>query len=110
VAEELGAPHDQLQVQDGTVTLPGSQRHTTYWDLMGGRFFRYRVTGTAPPKSPAVHRIVGTGEAAQGPTVAAIANAVANATRVRIRELPLTPARVFAALQQATAQPSSATQ
>jgi nicotinate dehydrogenase subunit B len=53
---------------------------------------------------------LGTGEAAQGPTVAAIANAVANATRVRIRELPLTPARVLAALQQATAQPSSATQ
>jgi hypothetical protein len=29
---------------------------------------------------------------------------------VRIRELPLTPARVLAALQQATAPPSSATQ
>jgi nicotinate dehydrogenase subunit B len=53
---------------------------------------------------------LGTGEAAQGPTVAAIANAVADATRVRIRELPFTPARVLAALQQATAQPSSATQ
>ena len=59
-AAELGAPHDQLQVQDGTVTLPGSQQHTTYWDLMGGRFFRYRVTGTVPPKPPAAHRIVGT--------------------------------------------------
>src|SRR5215211_7398483 len=59
-AAELGAPHDQLQVRDGTVTLPGSQQHTTYWDLMGGRFFRYRVTGTVPAKPPAAHRIVGT--------------------------------------------------
>lgn len=41
---------------------------------------------------------LGTGEAAQGPTAAAIANAVANATGVRIRELPLTSARVKAAI------------
>ena len=41
---------------------------------------------------------LGTGESAQGPTAAAIANAVANATGVRIRELPLTPARVKAAI------------
>jgi len=37
---------------------------------------------------------LGAGEAAQGPTAAAIANAVANATGKRIRDLPLTPARV----------------
>jgi nicotinate dehydrogenase subunit B len=59
-AAELGAPHDQLQVQDGTVMLPGSPQHTSYWDLMGGRFFRYRVTGTVPPKPSAAHRLVGT--------------------------------------------------
>jgi nicotinate dehydrogenase subunit B len=41
---------------------------------------------------------LGTGESAQGPTAAAIANAVAQATGVRIRELPLTPQRVKAAL------------
>jgi nicotinate dehydrogenase subunit B len=41
---------------------------------------------------------LGTGESAQGPAAAAIANAVANATGVRIRELPLTPARVKAAI------------
>jgi hypothetical protein len=34
---------------------------------------------------------LGTGEAAQGPTAAAIANAVADATGARLRELPLTP-------------------
>jgi CO/xanthine dehydrogenase Mo-binding subunit len=41
---------------------------------------------------------LGTGEAAQGPTAAAIANAVANATGVRIRDLPLNSARVKAAI------------
>ena len=37
---------------------------------------------------------LGAGEASQGPTAAAIANAVANATGKRIRDLPFTPARV----------------
>jgi len=37
---------------------------------------------------------LGAGEASQGPTAAAIANAVANATGARIRDLPLTPARL----------------
>jgi CO/xanthine dehydrogenase Mo-binding subunit len=41
---------------------------------------------------------LGTGESAQGPTVAAIANACAHATGLRIRELPLTAQRVKAAL------------
>ena len=40
----------------------------------------------------------GAGEAAQGPTAAAIANAVADAVGARLRDLPLTPARVLAAL------------
>jgi CO/xanthine dehydrogenase Mo-binding subunit len=43
-------------------------------------------------------RPLGAGEAAQGPTAAAIANAFAAATGKRIRELPLTPERVKAAL------------
>ena len=41
---------------------------------------------------------LGTGEAAQGPTAAALANAVADAMGVRIRELPFTPERVKAAI------------
>jgi nicotinate dehydrogenase subunit B len=41
---------------------------------------------------------LGTGEASQGPAGAAIANAVASATGRRIRELPLTRARVKAAI------------
>ena len=40
----------------------------------------------------------GIGEPAIVPTAAAIANAVYNAIGVRIREIPMTPARVLAAL------------
>jgi CO/xanthine dehydrogenase Mo-binding subunit len=45
-----------------------------------------------PDKPP-----LGSGEATQGPTPAAIANAVFAATGVRLRRIPLTPARVQAA-------------
>jgi CO/xanthine dehydrogenase Mo-binding subunit len=41
---------------------------------------------------------LGTGEAAQGPAAGALANALADATGVRVRELPLNRARVKAAL------------
>jgi CO/xanthine dehydrogenase Mo-binding subunit len=43
-------------------------------------------------------RPLGVGEGAAGPTVAAIANAVANATGKRLRDLPFTPERVKTAL------------
>lgn len=51
--------------------------------------------------------VSGIGEPATVPTAAAIANAVYNAIGVRIRELPLTPARVLAALasQRGEAKP-----
>jgi nicotinate dehydrogenase subunit B len=41
---------------------------------------------------------LGAGEAAQGPTAAAIANAVHAAIRVRVRDLPITPERIRAAV------------
>ena len=44
---------------------------------------------------------VGAGEAAQGPTPAAIANAVFAAAGVRLRDTPFTPGRVMAALSRA---------
>ena len=44
-------------------------------------------------------RPLGSGEAGQGPAVAAIANAFAAATGKRMRDLPLTPERVRAVLQ-----------
>lgn len=55
----------------------------------------------AAPEQVEVHVIdrpgqpfLGTGEAAQGPTAAALANALADAMQVRVRELPLTQDRV----------------
>ena len=42
--------------------------------------------------------MLGTSEAARGPTAAAIANALADAAVARIRELPLTAERVKAAI------------
>jgi CO/xanthine dehydrogenase Mo-binding subunit len=44
---------------------------------------------------------VGSGEATQGPTSAAIANAVFDAIGVRLRQVPFTPERVKAALKSA---------
>jgi CO/xanthine dehydrogenase Mo-binding subunit len=41
---------------------------------------------------------LGAGEASQGPMAAAIANAFANATGHRLRDLPFSPERVRAAL------------
>ena len=59
------------------------------------------------PESIEVHIItrpgapfLGTGEAAQGPAAAALANAVADAIGVRIRDLPLTRASVKAAARK----------
>jgi CO/xanthine dehydrogenase Mo-binding subunit len=57
------------------------------------------------PNSVDVHLIdrpqqpfLGTGEAVQGPTAAALANAIADATSVRMRELPFSRQRVKAAI------------
>jgi CO/xanthine dehydrogenase Mo-binding subunit len=44
---------------------------------------------------------VGAGEAAQGPAGAALANAVAAAVGVRVRDLPLTPTAITAAIENA---------
>jgi CO/xanthine dehydrogenase Mo-binding subunit len=43
---------------------------------------------------------VGAGEGAQGPAAAAIANAVTHALGVRVRELPLTPEKIIAAIER----------
>jgi CO/xanthine dehydrogenase Mo-binding subunit len=42
---------------------------------------------------------LGAGEAAQGPTAAAFANAVFDATRARVRDLPITPDKILAYLR-----------
>ena len=43
---------------------------------------------------------LGSGEATQGPTPAAIANAVYNATGIRLRRMPFTPDRVLTELRE----------
>jgi xanthine dehydrogenase YagR molybdenum-binding subunit len=70
---------------------------------------QYKIAGSREMPEIEVHLIEeyrgrsstdagGIGEPATIPTAAAIANAVYNATGVRVRELPMTPARVLAAL------------
>ena len=78
-----------------------SERAITSRDWSGYPILRFPDV----PDSVDVHVIdrpdqpfLGTGEAGQGPTGAAIANGVARATGVRIRDLPLNPARVKAAI------------
>ena len=60
---------------------------------------------SAVPETVEVHLVdrpgqpfLGTGEAAQGPAAAAIGNAVADAAGVRLRDIPLTAAKVKAAI------------
>jgi CO/xanthine dehydrogenase Mo-binding subunit len=84
--------------------------------LIGWRFDRRHIASTdwsgypilrfpAAPESVEVHVLprpgqpfLGTGEAGQGPMAAAIANALWNATGARVRDLPLSAARVKAAI------------
>ena len=44
---------------------------------------------------------LGTGEAAQGPTAAALGNALFDATGVRFRRIPFTPEHILAGLKMA---------
>jgi nicotinate dehydrogenase subunit B len=77
------------------------RRHITSSDWSGYPIMRF----PAVPASVEVHVVarpgqpfLGTGEAAQGPMAAAIANAVQNATGVRLRDLPLSAERVKAGI------------
>jgi nicotinate dehydrogenase subunit B len=77
------------------------RRHITSTDWSGYPILRF----PAAPESVEVHIIprpgqpfLGTGEAGQGPMAAAIANALWDAARVRIRDLPLSAERVKAAI------------
>jgi CO/xanthine dehydrogenase Mo-binding subunit len=99
--------------------LEGGAIQTTSWTLKERvRFDRRRVTSDDWESYPIlrfsevpeveVHVLdrpdqpsVGAGEAAQGPTSAAIANAVAAALGVRVRDLPITTEAVTAAINAA---------
>jgi len=96
--------------------VEGGAVQSASWTLMEqARFDRDRVTSDGWERYPIlrcaaapqveVHLVsrpdcaaCGAGEAAQGPTAAAIANALAHALGVRVRDLPLTPERIRAAI------------
>ena len=82
-------------------------RHTG--QMVNANLEQYKIAGAR--ETPAIDVVIleeyrgksstdagGIGEPAIVPTAAAIANAVYNATGARVRELPMTPARVLAAL------------
>ena len=77
------------------------RRHITSADWSGYPMIRF----PAVPASVDVHIIerpglpfLGAGEAGQGPTAAAIANAIKNATGARLRDMPLSQERIKAAI------------
>jgi CO/xanthine dehydrogenase Mo-binding subunit len=95
--------------------LEGGAVQATSWALKEAvRFDRTRVTSDAWERYPILRfseapeievvlmssreRSVGAGETVMGPTAAAIANAVFDAVGARVRDLPLTPERIAAAI------------
>jgi CO/xanthine dehydrogenase Mo-binding subunit len=106
---------------DGTRNqIEGGATQATSWTLKERvRFDRRRITSDDWESYPIlrfgevpeidVHLVnrpdlpsVGSGEAAQGPTAAAIGNAAAAAVGVRVRDLPLTAEAVVAAIESET--------
>jgi CO/xanthine dehydrogenase Mo-binding subunit len=99
--------------------IEGGAIQATSWTLKEAvRFDRARVTSDAWESYPILtfsevpavevvivarpeERPVGAGEAAHGPTAAAIANAVFDALGVRVRDLPITRERIVAAMESA---------
>src|SRR5579859_5380914 len=86
-----------------------------YGVVLNPNFETYKLTGLADaPEIDIVlldmpeRGVIGIGEPVTIPTASAVANAVANALGVRVGSLPITPARVLAALAgKSTATPSA---
>ena len=113
----IAADAGQVVDPDGLENqLEGGFIQAASWTLKEEvRFDRTRITSTdwetypilTFPDVPDVETLLldrpgapflGAGEAAQGPTPAAIANAIFHATGARLRRIPFTPPRVLAAL------------
>jgi CO/xanthine dehydrogenase Mo-binding subunit len=58
-AEMLGTTPDKLVVKDGDITVPGTTARTSYWDIAKGTSLSRDATGSARPKPPSAHTIVG---------------------------------------------------
>jgi CO/xanthine dehydrogenase Mo-binding subunit len=57
-AADLGTNADRLSVRDGAIAGPNGAR-TTYWAILGGRYFRREATGAVAPKPADSYAIVG---------------------------------------------------
>ncbi len=82
---------EQVLFEDGKVS---TRTWDTYPILKFSEVPEIEIALMDQPNEPTL----GVGEVSQGPTAAAIANAVADALGVRIRDLPLTRDRIIAAL------------
>jgi nicotinate dehydrogenase subunit B len=58
-AAELEVAIGELQVVEGVIGVPGTDVHTSYWDLAPRVSLARDVTGSAPPKSALAHSVVG---------------------------------------------------
>ncbi|MPZ59041.1 MAG: molybdopterin-dependent oxidoreductase [Rhizobiales bacterium] len=58
-SRRLAAPVDELEVANGVVRVPGTNRTTSYWQLAEGRPLAIPVDHQAAVKSPAMHRVLG---------------------------------------------------
>ena len=115
-----GASRNVIVNPDGLISqIEGGIIQSTSWTLkehVGFDLQRITTRSWADypiitfPEVPAVEvhlinrpdeRSLGAGEGSQGPAVAAIANAIFNATGVRLRDLPFEPKRVKTALAPA---------
>ncbi len=60
-SKKLDAPVDRLTVAKGVVSAKDNPQQTvTYGELVGGKLFNLAFTGTAPVKTPAEYKVVGT--------------------------------------------------
>jgi CO/xanthine dehydrogenase Mo-binding subunit len=57
---KLGVPVANLTVKDGVISGTGTPQTVTYAELMGGRKFNLMISPTAPQKSPAQFKVLGT--------------------------------------------------
>lgn len=74
----------QIDPAEAQLMPAGQQFFRRRLDQLGGAVLRNVVDRKGEP-------FLGTGEAAQGPTPAAIGNAIRSATGVRLTDLPFTP-------------------
>ena len=65
------------------------------WDAAGKNITRKQIADI-PGAVPTV--VVGSGETGQGPAAASVANAIANATGKRLRDLPMTRKKIKGAI------------